>query len=68
MKETQSIRFYQMLLISCLILKWKAPQYIINRFEDNNVIEQINDASIFNIMDATEQYCKIGSEFYPEIE
>ena len=42
------------------------PQYIIIGFENNNVNEQTNDASAFNIMDVTECYCKIGSEFYPE--
>ena len=42
------------------------PQYIIFGFENNNVNEQTNDASIFDVMNVTECYCKIGSEFYPE--
>ena len=42
------------------------PQYIIVGFEHNNVNEQTNDASTFDIMKVTESYCKIGSEFYPE--
>ena len=41
------------------------PQYIIVGFANNNVIEQTHDASIFDIMNVTECYCKIGSEFYP---
>ena len=32
----------------------------------NNVSEQTHDASTFDIMNAIECYCKIGSEFYPE--
>ena len=35
-------------------------------FENNNVNEQTHDASTFHIMNDTECYCKIGSEFYPE--
>ena len=31
----------------------------------NNVNEQTHDASTFDIMNVTECYCKIGSEFYP---
>ena len=42
------------------------PQYIKVGFENNNVNEQTHDASTFHIMDVTEYYCKIGSEFYPE--
>ena len=42
------------------------PQYIKVGFENNNVNEQIHDASTFHIMNVTECYCKIGSEFYPE--
>ena len=42
------------------------PQYIIIDFENNNVNEQTHDASTFDIMNVTECYCKIGSEFYPE--
>ena len=42
------------------------PQYIIIGFENNNVNEQTHDASKFDIMNVTECYCKIGSEFYPE--
>ena len=48
---------------------WKVvlvPQYIIFGFENNNVNEQTNDASTFDIMIVTECYCKIGNEFYPE--
>ena len=41
------------------------PQYIIVSF-DNNVNEQTHDASTFDVMNVTECYCKIGSEFYPE--
>ena len=42
------------------------PQYIIVGFENNNVNEQTHDASTFDIMNVTECYCKISSEFYPE--
>ena len=42
------------------------PQYNIVVFENNNVNEQTHDASTFDIMNVTECYCKIGSEFYPE--
>ena len=42
------------------------PQYIIVGFENNNVNEETHDASTFHIMNVTECYCKIGSEFYPE--
>ena len=42
------------------------PQYIIVGFENNNVNEQTPDASTFDVMNVTECYCKIGSEFYPE--
>ena len=42
------------------------PQYIIVGFENNKVNEQTHDASTFHIMNVTECYCKIGSEFYPE--
>ena len=42
------------------------PQYLIIPFENNNVNEQTHDASTFDIMNATECYCKIGSEFYPQ--
>ena len=42
------------------------PQYIIIGFENNNVNEQTHDASTFDIINVTECYCKIGSEFYPE--
>ena len=41
-------------------------QYIIIGFENNKVNEQTHDASTFHIMNVTECYCKIGSEFYPE--
>ena len=44
----------------------KRPQYIIVGFENNNVNEQTHDARTFDIMNVTECYCKIGSEFYPE--
>ena len=44
----------------------KRPQYIIVGFENNNVNEQTHDASTFDVMNVTECYCKIGSEFYPE--
>ena len=42
------------------------PQYLIVGFENNNVNEQTHDASTFDIMNVTECYCKIGSEFSPE--
>ena len=42
------------------------PQYIIIGFENNNVNEQTHDASTFDVMNVTECYCKIGSEFYLE--
>ena len=42
------------------------PQYIIVGFENNNVNEQTHDASTFDVMNVTECFCKIGSEFYPE--
>ena len=42
-------------------------QYIKISFENNNVNEKTHDyASTFDIMNVTECYCKIGSEFYPE--
>ena len=44
----------------------KTPQYIIVGFENNIVNEQTHDASTFDVMNVTECYCKIGSEFYPE--
>ena len=42
------------------------PQHIRVGFENNNVNEQTHDASTFDVMNVTECYCKIGSEFYPE--
>ena len=42
------------------------PQCIIVGFENSNVNEQTHDASTFHIMNVTECYCKIGSEFYLE--
>ena len=42
------------------------PQYIIVGFENHNVNEPTHDASTFDIMNVTECYCRIGSEFYPE--
>ena len=42
------------------------PQYILVSFENNKVNEQTHDASTFDIMNVTECYCKIGSEFFPE--
>ena len=42
------------------------PQYIIVDFENNNVNEQTQDASTFDLMNVSECYCEIGSEFYPE--
>ena len=42
------------------------PQYKIVGFENNNVNEQTHDASTFVIMNVTECFCEIGSEFYPE--
>ena len=42
------------------------PQYKIIDFENNNFNEQTHDASTFDIMNVTDCYCKVGSEFYPE--
>ena len=42
------------------------PQCIIVGFENNDVNEQTHDASTFDIMNVTECYCNISSEFYPE--
>ena len=42
------------------------PQYKLIGFENNNVNEQTHDSSTFDIMNVTECYCKIGSQFYPE--
>ena len=42
------------------------PHYIIIGFENNNNNEQTHDASTFDIMNVTECYCKIRSEFYLE--
>ena len=42
------------------------PQYIIIGYEHNNVNCQTHDANTFDIINVTECYCKIGSEFYPE--
>ena len=42
------------------------PQYIIIGFENNNFNQQTHDASTFHIMNVTECYCRIGSEFYLE--
>ena len=44
----------------------ETPQNIIIDFENNNVDEQTHDASTFDMMNATECYCRIGREFYPE--
>ena len=45
---------------------FEIAQYIIVTFENNNFIEQTNKPSIFNEMDATESFCKIGIVTYPE--
>ena len=50
----------------CMESGMERPQYVIVGFENNNAIEQTHDASTFGIMNVTECYCKIGSEFYPE--
>ena len=42
------------------------PQYVMVVFEKNNVNEQTHDASTFDIMNDTECYYKIGSEFHFE--
>ena len=42
------------------------PQHIIVGFEKNNVNEQTHDASTFHIMNVSECYCEIDSEFYSE--
>ena len=59
---------HPMLLTSCLILVWKVgwKQYITIDFEKKNVNEQTHDASTIHVINVTECYCKIGSEFYPE--
>ena len=44
----------------------KRPQYIIVGFENDNVNEHTHDESTFDIMNVTECFWKIGSEFYPE--
>ena len=48
----------------CMESGKERPQYIIVGFENHN--EQTHDASTFHMMNVTECYCKIGSEFYPE--
>ena len=45
---------------------FEIPQYIIVSFENNNVNTKTTDASIFNEMDKTECFCKIGSVAYPD--
>ena len=42
------------------------PQYKKVGIENHNDNEQTHDACTFIIMNVTECYCKIGSEFYPE--
>ena len=52
-----------------MILVWKVEgkeHNISVGFEGNNVNEQTHVASTFDILNVTECYCKIGSEFYPE--
>ena len=44
----------------------EGPQYIIIVSEDNNVNEQTHDATTFDLMNVSECYCKIGSEFCRE--
>ena len=44
----------------------ETQQYIIVGFENNNFNEQTHDSSTFDIMNVTECYCMIGSEFYSE--
>ena len=41
-------------------------QYIIVGFEKNNVNERTHDAITFDIVNVTECYCNIGSDFDPE--
>ena len=41
-------------------------QYIIVGFENSDDNEQTHDEGTFDIMNVTECYCNIGSEFYPE--
>ena len=45
---------------------FEIPQCIIVTFENNNVNDQTNDSSIFNEMDVTECFCKIGYVTYPD--
>ena len=70
MKERHFLRMYPMLLTSCFDLGMESgmerPQYIIVGFENINVNGQTHDASTFHIMNVTDCYCKIGSEFYRE--
>ena len=47
-------------------LVMEKPQNIIVGFENNNVNEQIEDATTFDVMNVTECYCKISGEFYPD--
>ena len=35
-------------------------------FENNTFNEQTQDASAFGLMNVTQCYCKIGTEFHPE--
>ena len=44
----------------------EGPQYTIIVSEDNNVNEQTHDATTFDLMNVSECFCKIGSEFYRE--
>ena len=43
---------------------WKDRNLYLLVLKKNNVIEQSHDAIVFNKMNVTECYCKIGSEFY----
>ena len=65
MKERHFIRNTQCYFLFDLGMEsgMERPQYIIVGFENNNVNEQTHDASTFHIMNVTECYCKIGSEF-----
>ena len=49
-----------------IVSSMERPQNIIIGFENNNVNEQTNDANTSDIINVTECYCEIGSEFYPE--
>ena len=69
MKERHFIRMCLMLLFFFDLgkeLVIEKPQNIIVGFENNNVDEQTDDATTFDVMNVTECYWKIGGGFYPD--